>query len=130
MKCNIFIAERRSLDFLYCYIRLFANKLFAPLSLCTVSRVAAATAAGLSCCCPAVLWADGVVKLCELTARSCDCAEGLAACWEPGRRMGSCAVPGQGLAAGGPEGKPQCSPLSELCRSGLACPSFPFFIKK
>lgn len=113
MKCNIFIAELQSLDFLYCYLQVFANKLFAPFFLCTVSSVAAATIAGLSRCCPAVTWADGIVKLCKLTSKSCDCAEGLAVCWvPPARRDGKLYYTRAGVYCGWP---PRRSLRAHLC---------------
>lgn len=129
MKCNIFIAEWWSLDFLYCYLQLFANKLFAPFFLCTVSSVAAATVVGLSCCCPAMTWADGIVKLCKLNFKE------LWLCWRagcvlgPSQRKGWGAVlyQGKSLLWMAPPG--EASVLTFVC-TGLACPSFPFFIKK
>lgn len=133
MKCNIFIAEWWSLDFLYCYLQLFANKLFAPFFLCTVSHVAAANVAGLSCCCPTMMWADGIVKLCKLTSKSCDCAEGLAACWVPPGRWDGELYPTKArvyCAVDGPQG--EASVLTFVCilPFWFGMPILPFLYKE
>lgn len=56
-----------------------SNKLFAPLSLCTVF-----SAAMLLCCWLQLLLpqADSIVKPHKLTAKSCERMGGWAACWD------------------------------------------------